>query len=107
MVVTCQDEKSQHKNKARALQVLRARLLDKAKKEHDREIAQERRAMVSTGDRSAKIRTYNFPQSRVTDHRIGFTVHRLNEILEGDLDLIIEELKKRDQEVRLKENQPS
>jgi peptide chain release factor 1 len=110
LVVTCQDEKSQHKNKTKAMRVLRARLLDKITEEHNREIAQERRAMVSTGDRSAKIRTYNFPQSRVTDHRIGLTLHKLNEILEGDLDEIIDALKRHEQEERLnskKEKEPS
>lgn len=101
LVVTCQDEKSQHKNKARALKVLRARLLDRATEEQNREIAQERRAMVSTGDRSAKIRTYNFPQSRLTDHRIGLTLHRLNETLDGNLDEIISALQKYEQEQRL------
>ncbi len=86
LVVTCQDEKSQHKNKAKALKVLRSRLLDMrvAKQEADR--ARERRLQVGTGDRSAKIRTYNFPQNRVTDHRIGLTLHRLEGILAGDLD---------------------
>ncbi|MEW6015615.1 MAG: peptide chain release factor 1 [Candidatus Zixiibacteriota bacterium] len=102
LVVTCQDEKSQHKNKAKALQVLRARLLDKAIEEQNKEIAQERKAMVSTGDRSAKIRTYNFPQSRVTDHRIGLTLHRLDTIIEGDLDELIDALQKDDLEKRLK-----
>ncbi len=102
MVVTCQDEKSQHKNKARALQVLRARLLDKMKAEQEAEIAERRRSMVSTGDRSAKIRTYNFPQSRVTDHRIKLTVHNLQKILEGELDDIITALKKHDREENLK-----
>ncbi|UCD17231.1 MAG: peptide chain release factor 1 [Candidatus Zixiibacteriota bacterium] len=106
-VVTCQDEKSQHKNKTKAMKVLRARLLDKAHEEQNREIARERKAMVGSGDRSAKIRTYNFPQSRVTDHRIGLTLHRLDEILEGDLDEIIETLKKHDQEIRLKAAQAS
>jgi len=100
-VVTCQDEKSQHKNKAKAMRVLRARLLDQATEEQNREIARERREMVSTGDRSAKIRTYNFPQSRVTDHRIGLTLHKLDAILEGDLDDIIRALKKSEQEKRL------
>ncbi len=100
-VVTCQDEKSQHKNKAKALKVLRARLLDKAQEEHDNEIASERKAMVGSGDRSAKIRTYNFPQSRVTDHRIKLTVHNLDEILDGQLDEIVGALKRHDQEARL------
>ncbi len=100
-VVTCQDEKSQHKNKAKALKVLRARLLDKAQEEHDNEIASERKAMVGSGDRSAKIRTYNFPQSRVTDHRIKLTVHNLDEILDGQLDEIVDALKRHDQEARL------
>ena len=100
-VVTCQDEKSQHKNKTRAMQVLRARLYDKAMEEQNNEIARERRAMVSSGDRSAKIRTYNFPQSRVTDHRIALTLHRLSEILDGGLDQIITALRKHDREKRL------
>jgi len=103
MVVTCQDEKSQHKNKAKALRVLRARLLDKATEEQNREISEKRREMVSTGDRSAKIRTYNFPQSRVTDHRIGLTLHRLDEILDGDLNEVVEALAKDEQEARLEE----
>ncbi|MCP4706914.1 MAG: peptide chain release factor 1, partial [candidate division Zixibacteria bacterium] len=76
-------------------------LLDRAIEEHDKEIAQERRALVSSGDRSAKIRTYNFPQSRVTDHRIGLTLHRLDAILEGDLNDIITALKKHEQEKKL------
>jgi peptide chain release factor 1 len=101
LVVTCQDEKSQHKNKARALQVLRARLLDQAIEEKNREVARERKAMVSTGDRSAKIRTYNFPQSRVTDHRIGLTLHRLDDILDGNLDQLTEALRKKNQEERI------
>ncbi|MCX6829559.1 MAG: peptide chain release factor 1 [candidate division Zixibacteria bacterium] len=103
-VVTCQDEKSQLKNKVKAMQVLRARLLDRAIEEQNREIAQERKAMVGTGDRSAKIRTYNFPQSRVTDHRIGLTLHRLDDILQGNLDDLIEAMKKDDLERRLKES---
>jgi peptide chain release factor 1 len=96
MVVSCQDEKSQHKNKAKALKVLRARLLDRARSEREAQISQERKSQVSTGDRSAKIRTYNFPQQRVTDHRIGLTLHRLNEILDGDLEALIEALHEAD-----------
>jgi peptide chain release factor 1 len=92
MVVTCQDEKSQHKNKAKALKVLRARLLEKKQQEEEEKLAASRRSMVGSGDRSAKIRTYNFPQGRVTDHRIGLTLYRLAEILDGDLDDIIEQL---------------
>lgn len=92
LVVTCQDEKSQHKNKARALKVLRSRLLDLKIAEQEAERSKERRAQVGTGDRSAKIRTYNFPQSRVTDHRINLTLHRLQEILNGDLDELLSEL---------------
>jgi len=102
LVVTCQDEKSQHKNRARAMQVLRARLLDRATEEQNREIARERKAMVSTGDRSAKIRTYNFPQSRVTDHRIGLTLHKLDEILAGDLDETIDALVQKNHEARMR-----
>jgi peptide chain release factor 1 len=101
LVVSCQDEKSQLKNKTKALKVLRARLLDVAVREQQEKLAQQRRSMVSTGDRSAKIRTYNFPQSRVTDHRIGLTLHRLDAILNGDLDELIESLRTHDREERL------
>lgn len=98
LVVSCQDEKSQFKNKAKALMVLRARLLDKIEREKHDEIAQKRKSQVGTGDRSERIRTYNFPQNRITDHRIGLTLHNLEEILDGNLnDLIIilsEKLKK-------------
>jgi peptide chain release factor 1 len=91
-VVTCQDEKSQIKNKAKAMKVLRSRLYEKARFEQDEAIAENRRAMVGTGDRSEKIRTYNFPQNRVTDHRIGLTLHRLEGVLAGDIDPIINAL---------------
>ena len=91
-VVTCQDEKSQIKNKAKALKVLRSRLYEKALEEQQNEIAENRRSMVKSGDRSEKIRTYNFPQNRVTDHRIGLTLHRLETVIEGDLDEIIDAL---------------
>jgi peptide chain release factor 1 len=90
LVVSCQDEKSQHKNKAKAMKVLRSRLLDRQQAEQESKISEERRKMVGSGDRSEKIRTYNFPQARVTDHRIGLTLHRLEDILQGDLDLIID-----------------
>ncbi|MBU2549057.1 MAG: peptide chain release factor 1 [Proteobacteria bacterium] len=92
LVVTCQDEKSQHKNKAKALKVLRARLLDAAVAEQQEQISEERRGMVGTGDRSERVRTYNFPQGRLTDHRIGLTLYRLETILEGDLNEVIEAL---------------
>ena len=92
LVVTCQDEKSQHKNKAKALKILRARLLDRARQEQQASIAANRKAMVGSGDRSEKIRTYNFPQSRVTDHRINLTLHQLDRVLDGDLDPIIDAL---------------
>ena len=102
LVVSCQDEKSQLKNKNKALKVLRARLYDKMMSEENARIEAQRRSMVSTGDRSAKIRTYNFPQSRVTDHRIGLSLYKLGEILEGDVDHLIEPLKRHDQEEQLK-----
>ena len=92
LVVTCQDEKSQHKNKAKAMKVLRSRLLDLELQEQESKISQERRSMVGSGDRSEKIRTYNFPQGRVTDHRIGLTLYRLETILQGDLDMILDPL---------------
>jgi peptide chain release factor 1 len=92
LVVTCQDEKSQHKNKARAMKILRARLLElERRKQHDA-ISATRRSQVGTGDRSERIRTYNFPQGRVTDHRIGVTLHKIDRILEGELDDLIDPL---------------
>ncbi len=100
-VVTCQDEKSQHKNKARAMQVLRARLYDKAMEEKNKQVAAERKSMVGTGDRSAKIRTYNYPQSRVTDHRIKLTLHNLDEVLDGSIMELITALRKHEQEIKL------
>jgi peptide chain release factor 1 len=102
IIVTCQDEKSQLKNKNKAMRVLRARLYDRKIAEQQAKIAAERRSMVSSGDRSAKIRTYNFPQSRVTDHRIGLTLYRLDEILNGNLNLLIEALRQHDQERQLR-----
>ncbi len=99
--VSCQDEKSQHKNKAKAMKVLRSRLLDKKVSEQEAERSRQRRAQVGTGDRSAKIRTYNFPQSRVTDHRIKLTVHNLDQVLDGELNAVIDALRLADQEERL------
>jgi len=101
IVVQCQDERSQLKNKAKALKVLRARLLDMEIQEQERKLAATRKSMVSSGDRSAKIRTYNFPQGRVTDHRIGLTLYRLQDVLEGDLDELVEGLFNAEQAERL------
>jgi peptide chain release factor 1 len=92
VVVSCQDEKSQIKNRAKALRVLRSRLLEIEQEKQHRQIAAERRAQVGTGDRSEKIRTYNFPQNRVTDHRIGVTIHQLQDVLDGRLDGLIDPL---------------
>ncbi|MCK4985698.1 MAG: peptide chain release factor 1 [Desulfobacterales bacterium] len=92
LVVTCQDEKSQLKNKSKALKVLRARLLDKITQEQNEKRSEERKSQVGSGDRSGRIRTYNFPQGRVTDHRIGLTLYKLDGILEGDLSELINEL---------------
>ncbi len=92
LMVTCQDEKSQHKNKAKALKILRARLLERARREQQAALAENRRAMVGTGERAEKIRTYNFPQNRVTDHRIGLTLHALERVLDGELDPMIDAL---------------
>ena len=89
LVVTCQDEKSQHKNKAKALKVLRARLLDQLMEEQHNEISENRKSQVGSGDRSERVRTYNFPQNRVTDHRVGVTLHRLDSFLEGEVDELI------------------
>jgi peptide chain release factor 1 len=101
LVVTCQDERSQIKNRAKAMRVLKARLLERAQEEQQAAIAADRRAQVGTGERSERIRTYNFPQARVTDHRIGLTLHRLPAVLEGDLDELIEALAAAEQAARL------
>ena len=103
LVVQCQDEKSQLKNKEKAMKVLRARLKDRAEQEQQNAVASERRSQVGSGDRSERIRTYNFPQGRVTDHRIGLTVHRIDEVLDGGLDEILTALITADQAERLKQ----
>ena len=103
LVVSCQDEKSQHKNRDKAMKILRARLKEMAEMEARSKEAQERKSQIGTGDRSERIRTYNFPQGRVTDHRINLTLYRIEEILNGDLDEIIDALSLADQEERLKE----
>lgn len=103
VVVSCQDEKSQFKNKAKALKILRARLLDKAISEQQSQISQARKGQVGSGDRSERIRTYNFPQGRVTDHRIGLTLHNLESVLLGDLDEIINQLTAHSQTSLLKD----
>ncbi len=102
LVVSCQDEKSQHKNRARALKVLRSRLLELEQQKQNDELHSQRRTMVGSGDRSERIRTYNFPQNRLTDHRINFTLHRLESIMEGDLDGLIDALIREDQLNRLR-----
>jgi peptide chain release factor 1 len=103
LVVSCQDEKPQIKNKAKAMRVLRSRLYDLALQEQRDQIARERKGQIGTGDRSEKIRTYNFQQARVTDHRINLTLHRLDSILDGDLEEILDALATRDQAEKLKE----
>lgn len=92
LVVSCQDEKSQHKNKDKAMKILRSRLYDLVQSQQHEQIAQERKSQVGTGDRSERIRTYNYPQGRVTDHRIGLTLHKLDAVLNGDLDEVINAL---------------
>ncbi len=101
IVVSCQDERSQLQNRAKAMQILRARLKDYYDRLEREKIEKERRSQVGTGDRSEKIRTYNFPQNRVTDHRIGYTSHRIHDILDGDLDEIIDQLIAKEQEEKL------
>jgi peptide chain release factor 1 len=103
IVVTCQDQKSQLKNKEQAMRVLRARVLEKAQSEQHAEVAETRKSQVGTGDRSERIRTYNFPQGRVTDHRIGLTLHKLDFILNGDLSELINALTAADQSERLQQ----
>jgi peptide chain release factor 1 len=107
LVVTCQDEKSQLKNKNKAMKVLRARLLDRMIQEQQEKRSEERKSQIGSGDRSERIRTYNFPQSRVTDHRIGLTLYKLEMILQGDLDMVVEELITYYQAHALKHAEPS
>ena len=101
IVVTCQDEKSQHKNRAKALKVLRARLLDVLESEHQAQLSKQRRAQIGSGDRSERIRTYNFPQSRITDHRIHLTLYKLEQVMEGNLGALIEALSLADRAAKL------
>ena len=105
LVVSCQDEKSQHKNKDKGMKILRSRLFDLMQEKQNSEIASQRKSQVGTGDRSERIRTYNFPQGRVTDHRIGLTLHRLESILDGDLNEIIDALVTADRAERMKSSQ--
>jgi peptide chain release factor 1 len=105
IIIKCQEERSQHKNKARALQILRSRLLSAAQEAHHKAIADERRGMVGSGDRSEKIRTYNYPQNRVTDHRIGLTLHKLDAIMEGDLDGLLSAMRQDHQAALLADQQ--
>ena len=102
LVVTCQDEKSQHKNKAKAMKVLRSRLYEIELRKQKEMIDRDRRSQVGSGERAEKIRTYNFPQNRVTDHRIGVTLHNLSAVLEGDLEALIQALASQEQAERLK-----
>ncbi|MBQ9957805.1 MAG: PCRF domain-containing protein, partial [Clostridia bacterium] len=102
LVVECQDERSQHKNKDKAMKVLRSRLYEQAQKEQTDKIASERKSQVGTGDRSERIRTYNYPQGRVSEHRIGLTIYHLEQTLNGDLDEIIDALITADQAEKLK-----
>lgn len=104
LVVICQDERSQLKNKLKAMKVLRSRLYDLELEKREKETSSQRKEMVKTGDRSEKIRTYNFPQNRMTDHRIGLTLYNLSEVMEGDLEEIIEKLKMADRAEKLTEN---
>jgi peptide chain release factor 1 len=103
VVVTCQDERSQIKNREKALRVLKSRLLELERARADAEVAAERRRMVGSGDRSEKIRTYNFPQNRVTDHRVGVTVHQLQAVLDGELDALIDPLLEHDRASKLEQ----
>ncbi|MBR5520630.1 MAG: peptide chain release factor 1 [Oscillospiraceae bacterium] len=102
LVVECQDERSQHKNRDKALKVLRSRLYDIEKQKQEAEVARERKSQVGTGDRSERIRTYNYPQGRLTDHRIGLTLYRLEQILNGDIDEVVDALVTADQAEKLK-----
>lgn len=107
VVVECQDERSQYKNKDKAMRVLKSRLLEAKREEQDAAVAQERRSQVGTGDRSERIRTYNYPQGRLTDHRIGLTLYKLDDILNGNLDEVIDALITADRAAQLKETMES
>jgi peptide chain release factor 1 len=102
IVVRIQDEKSQHKNKAKALRVLRSRLMESRQDTLDKERSAQRRTLIGSGDRSERIRTYNFPQNRLTDHRINLTMHKLDQIMQGDLDEVVKSLVSFDREERLR-----
>jgi peptide chain release factor 1 len=104
IVVTCQDQRSQHKNKDKAMKVLRSRLFDMYQTAQNSEIAQNRKSQVGTGDRSERIRTYNYPQGRVTEHRIGITLYKIEEFLEGDIDPILDALVTTEQAMKLAGN---
>ena len=103
MVVECQDERSQFKNKDKAMRVLRSRLYEIEQAKQDAQVAADRRSQVGTGDRSERIRTYNYPQGRVTDHRIGLTLYRLDDILNGDIDEVIDALVAADRAAKLEQ----
>ena len=103
LVVTCQDEKSQLKNKEKALKILKSRLYDMMLEEQQKELSAQKRSQVGTGDRSERIRTYNFPQGRVTDHRVGLTLHKLSAVLDGELDELLDALITADQAERLRQ----
>jgi peptide chain release factor 1 len=105
IVVTCQDERSQHKNRDKAFKILRSKLYEIARDEQDQEVAQERKNQVGTGDRSERIRTYNYPQGRVTDHRINLTLYKLESVLDGNLDDIIDALITDDQTKKLSQGE--
>ena len=105
IVVSCQDEKSQHKNKEKAMKILRSRVYEEEQSKQHAEVAAQRKSQVGTGDRSERIRTYNFPQGRVTDHRIGLTLHKLEAILSGALDEVIDALITEDQSRKLAASQ--
>lgn len=102
IVVQCQNERSQHKNKTAAMKVLKARILESLRREQEKKKASDRKKQVGTGDRSEKIRTYNFPDRRLTDHRIGFTIHKLDRVMEGEIDEVIEALKQGEKSLKLK-----
>ena len=103
----CQDERSQYKNKDKAMKILRSRLYQMEQEKQDAQVAENRRSQVGTGDRSERIRTYNYPQGRLTDHRIGLTLYRLEDLLDGDLDEVIDALIAADRSAQLEKNAES